>query len=156
MKHSTMVMKMLDPSPGWLFPMFQATHRTQESVDCEQKVYAALIEACTHMKHSTMVMKMVDPSPGWLFPMFQATHWTQESVDCELRFERCMQYWRIHSSLVMKSLAQLGIRYRNQTMTYSNTYACRILPFLKLFTLCILNQYLHFMWQINALSKYMT
>jgi len=44
--------------------MFQATDRTQESVDCERKVHAALNEACTHMIHSTMVMKIVDPSPG--------------------------------------------------------------------------------------------
>jgi len=44
--------------------MFQATDRTQESVDCERKVHAAPNEASTHMKHSTMVMKMLDPSPG--------------------------------------------------------------------------------------------
>ena len=125
MKHSTVVMKILDSSAGWLFPMFQATHRTQESVDCERKVYAAPIEACTHMKHSTMVMKMLDPSPGWMFPVFQATHRTQESVDCKLRCERCTQYWLIYSSLVMKSLAQLGITYRNQTLTYANTYEGR-------------------------------
>ena len=129
MIHSTMVMKIVDPSPGWSFPMFQATDRTQESVDCERKVHAAPNEASTHMKHSTMVMKMLDPSPGWSFPMFQATQKTQESVDCELRCERCMQYWHIFSSLVTKSLVQLGIICRNQIPSYANTYVSHILLF---------------------------